>query len=311
MWGLRQQDANQGGYAQANNVPMNHQYIPRTRMRPRTPSPENYYHPMIQRNVASHQGLQELKLHTKHEKWEDVWDDFDDGRETPRDQWGMMTVNGNEAHVRNATGNETPPRDQRGMRKANTAQQAPNPFRGAQQKAQPQGGRIQIFPDDASRQQQQQQQHPMWQGSAPAHPPQANPSRMAQAPQPQPAAGKAKLSIASLVDPPPPPQPLPGQSRADRMANKPKLSIAELVDGGRQKGPGQEGHPRENALFSGQTKKLPFETQTNSHAQVSIGSVGHPHSCGDPCKYVLKSRGCKDGAACVRCHLCKWSRYAH
>mmetsp|Transcript_30636 Transcript_30636/g.77440 ORF Transcript_30636/g.77440 Transcript_30636/m.77440 type:complete len:393 (+) Transcript_30636:76-1254(+) len=39
----------------------------------------------------------------------------------------------------------------------------------------------------------------------------------------------------------------------------------------------------------------------------SRGSVGHPHTCALACKYARKSRGCKDGAACARCHLCKWS----
>eukprot|EP00440_Ansanella_granifera_P018726 gb/GFBE01020344.1/.p1 GENE.gb/GFBE01020344.1/~~gb/GFBE01020344.1/.p1 ORF type:complete len:218 (+),score=20.77 gb/GFBE01020344.1/:1-654(+) len=38
----------------------------------------------------------------------------------------------------------------------------------------------------------------------------------------------------------------------------------------------------------------------------SLGSLGHPHSCGDACKYVLKGRGCKDGEQCERCHLCRW-----
>jgi len=42
----------------------------------------------------------------------------------------------------------------------------------------------------------------------------------------------------------------------------------------------------------------------------SMGSKGHPHSCGAACKYAMKSRGCKDGAQCSRCHLCHWSRYA-
>lgn len=36
----------------------------------------------------------------------------------------------------------------------------------------------------------------------------------------------------------------------------------------------------------------------------SKGSIGHPFSCAAPCKYVKKARGCKDGADCVRCHLC-------
>jgi len=41
---------------------------------------------------------------------------------------------------------------------------------------------------------------------------------------------------------------------------------------------------------------------------VSKGSTGHPFSCNAPCKYALKPRGCKDGAECDRCHLCKWKK---
>lgn len=39
---------------------------------------------------------------------------------------------------------------------------------------------------------------------------------------------------------------------------------------------------------------------------LSRGSAGHPDGCGLPCKYHWKPRGCKDGAACARCHLCPW-----
>ncbi|CAE8676726.1 unnamed protein product [Polarella glacialis] len=42
---------------------------------------------------------------------------------------------------------------------------------------------------------------------------------------------------------------------------------------------------------------------------VSTGSLGHPYTCAEACKYFLKARGCKDGAACDRCHLCEWKRY--
>ncbi|CAK9009249.1 unnamed protein product [Durusdinium trenchii] len=38
----------------------------------------------------------------------------------------------------------------------------------------------------------------------------------------------------------------------------------------------------------------------------SAGSLGHPYNCGPPCKYVKKTRGCKDGRCCTRCHLCPW-----
>mmetsp|Transcript_61066 Transcript_61066/g.120228 ORF Transcript_61066/g.120228 Transcript_61066/m.120228 type:complete len:237 (+) Transcript_61066:57-767(+) len=37
---------------------------------------------------------------------------------------------------------------------------------------------------------------------------------------------------------------------------------------------------------------------------ISYGSIGHPYTCADFCKYAKKDRGCKDGAACDHCHLC-------
>lgn len=41
---------------------------------------------------------------------------------------------------------------------------------------------------------------------------------------------------------------------------------------------------------------------------VSRGSVGHPYSCAEACKYAMKARGCKDAADCNRCHLCTWKK---
>lgn len=40
----------------------------------------------------------------------------------------------------------------------------------------------------------------------------------------------------------------------------------------------------------------------------SIGSFGHPNTCGMSCKYNEKQSGCKDGKMCTRCHICKWNR---
>ncbi|CAE8597194.1 unnamed protein product [Polarella glacialis] len=40
----------------------------------------------------------------------------------------------------------------------------------------------------------------------------------------------------------------------------------------------------------------------------SVGSAEHPHRCAKPCKYFWR-KGCKEGANCSRCHLCKFSRY--
>merc|ERR1719265_1794983 len=43
----------------------------------------------------------------------------------------------------------------------------------------------------------------------------------------------------------------------------------------------------------------------------SIGSLNHPHSCGQPCKYIKKARGCKDGLNCSHCHICTWQSRRH
>jgi hypothetical protein len=43
-------------------------------------------------------------------------------------------------------------------------------------------------------------------------------------------------------------------------------------------------------------------------AIASIGSMGHPHHCGNACKYVRRKGGCRDGRNCQSCHLCYWSR---
>mmetsp|Transcript_120639 Transcript_120639/g.336634 ORF Transcript_120639/g.336634 Transcript_120639/m.336634 type:complete len:228 (+) Transcript_120639:50-733(+) len=42
---------------------------------------------------------------------------------------------------------------------------------------------------------------------------------------------------------------------------------------------------------------------------LSLGSLGHPRSCGPACKYIWKPKGCKDGQFCTHCHLCRWSRH--
>mmetsp|Transcript_79334 Transcript_79334/g.233059 ORF Transcript_79334/g.233059 Transcript_79334/m.233059 type:complete len:500 (-) Transcript_79334:40-1539(-) len=40
----------------------------------------------------------------------------------------------------------------------------------------------------------------------------------------------------------------------------------------------------------------------------SVGTMGHPYSCGEPCKYVRRRTGCRDGACCRKCHACQWRR---
>ncbi|CAJ1424834.1 unnamed protein product, partial [Effrenium voratum] len=41
---------------------------------------------------------------------------------------------------------------------------------------------------------------------------------------------------------------------------------------------------------------------------LSEGSQGHPNRCAGACKYVRRKGGCRDGAACPKCHFCQWRR---
>lgn len=45
-----------------------------------------------------------------------------------------------------------------------------------------------------------------------------------------------------------------------------------------------------------------------TEVQISVGSAGHPHRCGLPCKFSRRPGHCKDKDQCTRCHLCKWSK---
>lgn len=43
-------------------------------------------------------------------------------------------------------------------------------------------------------------------------------------------------------------------------------------------------------------------------SHLEVGSVGHPHSCAEACRYVKRKGGCRDGESCTKCHLCFWRR---
>lgn len=40
----------------------------------------------------------------------------------------------------------------------------------------------------------------------------------------------------------------------------------------------------------------------------SVGSIGHPWTCGEACRDHRRERGCRKGILCDYCHLCHWSR---
>mmetsp|Transcript_55837 Transcript_55837/g.125565 ORF Transcript_55837/g.125565 Transcript_55837/m.125565 type:complete len:252 (+) Transcript_55837:74-829(+) len=52
---------------------------------------------------------------------------------------------------------------------------------------------------------------------------------------------------------------------------------------------------------------MKISTETTA-ANWSDGSVGHPFTCAEACRYKHKKGGCRDGKNCQMCHLCQWSR---
>lgn len=122
--------------------------------------------------------------------------------------------------------------------------------------------------------------------------------------------------IAQAANIPPPPAPLDNWARRDKKSTfaGPLISI------------GSVGHPTSCAgacesTAKGQACSLGANC-TRCHACVrpsegaettkgfidSVGTRGHPRSCGEACKYVKRKGGCRDGANCLQCHRCFWHR---
>lgn len=68
--------------------------------------------------------------------------------------------------------------------------------------------------------------------------------------------------------------------------------------------------PMEDKVISSRELPAPVvhPNPPESSEAPSIGSIGHPRTCGPACKYWFKPRGCKDGVNCTHCHLCAWHR---
>jgi hypothetical protein len=62
------------------------------------------------------------------------------------------------------------------------------------------------------------------------------------------------------------------------------------------------------AAFSGQDSSISDFGKNAGDDEVSRGSENHPHGCATACKYVNKKGGCREGEACLDCHLCPWRR---
>lgn len=69
---------------------------------------------------------------------------------------------------------------------------------------------------------------------------------------------------------------------------------------------GMASHPEVSSPVTASTSVL--NMSSTSVLNMSIGTRGHPQTCGPPCRFVKRKAGCKDGAQCPHCHLCFWCR---
>eukprot|EP00933_Yihiella_yeosuensis_P022869 TRINITY_DN17915_c0_g2_i1.p1 TRINITY_DN17915_c0_g2~~TRINITY_DN17915_c0_g2_i1.p1 ORF type:complete len:311 (-),score=49.62 TRINITY_DN17915_c0_g2_i1:77-979(-) len=87
------------------------------------------------------------------------------------------------------------------------------------------------------------------------------------------------VAVATAIQDPPAPHPVPRPSTQQNLGHvKPKTSSRYLA----------------RLAANGQV--------------ASVGSMNHPHACGGPCKHVKRKGGCKEGAACPKCHFCFWAK---
>merc|ERR1719330_2009176 len=64
------------------------------------------------------------------------------------------------------------------------------------------------------------------------------------------------------------------------------------------------GLPPPPGLTLGHQPLLRLSCSAAFQEGVSAGSMGHPHACAAPCRYVKRKGGCREGASCPQCHLC-------
>jgi len=101
--------------------------------------------------------------------------------------------------------------------------------------------------------------------------------------------------------PPPPPKPHE-QSRVRTNFHAPRHQKEQVL-------PPTPARPKAQSDGSSTTQQSERGEASQDQTVVSRGSVGHPFTCNEACKYASKKKGCKDGISCDRCHICLWRRY--
>eukprot|EP00435_Cladocopium_sp_Y103_P024938 s2059_g6.t1 len=96
----------------------------------------------------------------------------------------------------------------------------------------------------------------------------------------------------------------------DDAAGSGALELAEKLQAMQLTGRETEAQDGETGTETASSSwQRPHGTYSQVPSQVSIGTVGHPVSCATPCRYIKRKGGCRDGSACLNCHLCFWVRH--
>eukprot|EP00443_Scrippsiella_acuminata_P038140 CAMPEP_0115191148 /NCGR_PEP_ID=MMETSP0270-20121206/12384_1 /TAXON_ID=71861 /ORGANISM="Scrippsiella trochoidea, Strain CCMP3099" /LENGTH=358 /DNA_ID=CAMNT_0002604367 /DNA_START=16 /DNA_END=1092 /DNA_ORIENTATION=+ len=117
--------------------------------------------------------------------------------------------------------------------------------------------------------------------------------------------GALMTQVPATTPSPPPPMPvrMPAAAAPVLTHPPPAPTAPPTLSGGVGRKSGQRA-----AQASPPPPQPPAPSQ-GYQLMTSVGSVGHPFSCEDACKYARKPKGCKDGSSCTRCHHCEWNRH--
>lgn len=67
---------------------------------------------------------------------------------------------------------------------------------------------------------------------------------------------------------------------------------------------------KQQAQMAASASAESFKTLQEQYPDVciSVGTIGHPDTCGWACRFMKRDAGCNGGTACPKCHLCEWSK---
>jgi len=103
-----------------------------------------------------------------------------------------------------------------------------------------------------------------------------------------------------------PPYQLPAQQTSTTLTPLFDDGIGAVDGGAPAYGVSAHGYAPQTSIETGTVSGDVATSESTPNIPLSVGSMGHPDACSQPCKYYKKPRGCRDGLACSHCHICPW-----